>query len=85
MKKYEYFRKALSNLHEGAQLRKPYTVVEKAGIIALFERCFDASWKLMKVVLQEEGRFGISDRKIGSLREIIKIAYQCGMMDDMEG
>ena len=81
MKKYENFCKALSNLHEGLKLNEPYSVVEQKGIVGLFEICFEQSWKLMKAVLEEHGRF---EDKIGSPRAIIKIAYQCNMIKDGE-
>ena len=46
MKKYANYCRALANLHEGAQLEAPYTVVEQAGIVGLFESCFEQAWKL---------------------------------------
>lgn len=81
MRKYENFCKALSNLHEGLKLNEPYSVVEQTGIVGLFEICFEQSWKLMKAVLEDHGRF---EDKIGSPRAIIKIAYQCNMIKDGE-
>lgn len=81
MRKYENFCKALSNLHEGLKLNEPYSVVEQTGIVGLFEICFEQSWKLMKAVLEDHGRF---EDKIGSPRAIIKIAYQCNMIKDEE-
>lgn len=82
MKKYENFCRSLSNLKEGAELNEPYTVVEQTGIAALFEICFEQSWKLMKAILEEHGRY---DEKVGLPRAIIKLAYQCGMITDCEG
>ena len=81
MKKYDNFCKALANLKEGAKLKKPYSVVEQTGIVGLFQICFEQSWKLMKEILEEHGRF---DAKTGSPREILKIAYQCGMIQSAE-
>ena len=82
MKKYDNFCKALENLKEGAKLEEPYSIVEQTGIVGLFQICFEQSWKLMKEVLEEHGR---TDDRIGSPRGIIKLAYQCGMIDDCEG
>ena len=82
MKKYENFSRALANLKEGAETKEPYTIVEQTGIAALFEICFEQSWKLMKLIIEEHGRY---DEKVGSPRAIIKIAYQCGMIDNCEG
>lgn len=81
MKKFENFCKALNNLSEGAALNEPYTIVEQTGIVGLFEICSEQAWKLMKQVLEEHGRF---EEKIGSPRAIIKVAYQCGMINDCE-
>lgn len=81
MKKYDNFARALSNLHEGARLEPPYTVVEQTGITALFEICFEQSWKLMKAVLEYNGR---TESRTGSPRGIIKLSYQCGMINDEE-
>ena len=82
MKKYDNFCKALKNLEEGLKLEEPYTIVEQTGIVGLYEICFEQSWKLMKSVLEEHGRY---EEKIGSPKAIIKMAYQCGMVTDMEG
>ncbi|MCC8049928.1 MAG: nucleotidyltransferase substrate binding protein [Clostridiales bacterium] len=81
MKKYENFCRALANLQVGLELEEPFSIVEQAGIVGLFEICFEQSWKLMKELLEEHGRF---ENKIGSPRAIIKIAYQCDMISDEE-
>ena len=81
MKKYENFCKALDNLHEGAELKEPYTLVERTGIIALFQICFEQAWKLMKAVLEEHGA---TEQKISSPKGIIKLAYQWNMINDQE-
>lgn len=82
MKKYDNFCRALANLREGAALEEPYTVVEQTGIVGLFEICFEQAWKTMKEVLEAHGRFA---GNIGSPRAIIKIAYQCGMIQHSDG
>ncbi|SDA30787.1 nucleotidyltransferase substrate binding protein, HI0074 family [Ruminococcus sp. YE71] len=79
MKKYENFCKALGNLKIGTQLEPPYTIVEQTGIVGLFEICFEQSWKLMKELLELHGRHEASS---GSPRQIIKIAFQSGMITD---
>ena len=82
MKKWDNFCRALANLKEGAKLEEPYSVVELTGIVCLFTICFEQAWKLMKEVLEHHGRF---DEKTGSPRAIIKVAYQCGMIDNCDG
>ncbi len=79
MKKYENFCKALNNLKVGAQLEPPYTIVEKTGIVGLFEICFEQSWKLMKELLELHGS---GEAASGSPRHIIKVAFQLGMLSD---
>ncbi|MBR2216340.1 MAG: HI0074 family nucleotidyltransferase substrate-binding subunit [Selenomonadaceae bacterium] len=79
MKKYDNFLKSLENLKEGAKKEPPYTVLEETGMMALFEICFEQSWKVMKAFLELHGR--IVDN-IASPRAIIKTAYQCGMITD---
>lgn len=82
MKKYENFARALNNLKKGIELPEPYSIVEQTGLAGLFSICFEQSWKLMKQILEKQGR---TDTRIGSPKTIIKIAYQCGMIRDMEG
>lgn len=82
MKKYENFSRALANLKEGAETKEPYTVVEQVGVAGLFSICFEQSWKLMKEILDNHGR---TDDRVGSPRSVIKLAYQCGMIDNCEG
>ena len=79
MKKYDNFCKALNNLNESQKISEPYSIIEQTGIAALFEICFEQSWKLMKEVLEYHGRF---EKKSGSARMIIKTAYECGMIDN---
>ena len=63
------------------KLNEPYSIVEQTGIVGLFEICFEQSWKLVKEVLEQHGRF---EDKIGSPRALIKTAFQCGMISDEE-
>lgn len=81
MKKYDNFSKALKNLKECLKVEEPYSVVEQTGIVGLFQICFEQSWKLMKEVLENHGRFAV---RTCSPREIIKIAYQCDMIKNQK-
>lgn len=82
MKKYDNFVKALNNLKNGVKNEPPYEPVIQAGIIGLFEICYELSWKLMKRMLEVHGR--IPD-KLASPRTIIKLSYQHGMVSDERG
>ncbi len=81
MKKFDNFCKALDNLKTARNYEEPYDTVTQTGIIALFEICFEQSWKAMKAVLEEHGR---SLQKTGSPRMIIKLAFSAGMIDNEE-
>lgn len=79
MRKYENFCKALSNLKELETKSPPYDTITTAGMVALFEICFDQSWKAMKEILELHG---IGEKKIGSPKMIIKQAFAAGIIDD---
>ena len=81
MKKFENFCRALTNLHEIETKSPPYDATTTAGMVALFEICFEQSWKAMKERLE---RHGVGEKKIGSPRMVIKQAFAAGMIDDEE-
>lgn len=81
MKKYENFCKALANLEDIYHYEEPYDNVILTGLVALFEICFEQSWKCMKEVLAEEG---VETAASGSPKSIIKAAYQTGLITDDE-
>lgn len=79
MKKFENFCKALGNLEAVFQYEEPYDNVILTGLTALFEICFEQSWKAMKEVMELEG---IESASTGSPRSIIKDAYQIQLIQD---
>jgi len=81
MKKLENFVKALSNLYVVQEVEPPYTVMNTAGSVALFEICFEQAWKAMKEILQQHG---YKESKVWSPKQIIKLAFSAGMIDDQE-
>ena len=78
-RKVDNFFKALDNLRKIKEKEPPYDPITEAGMVALFEICFEQSWKAMKERLEA---FGYGERKLGSPNGIIKMAYQAGMIDD---
>ena len=48
-------------------------------MVGLYEICFEQSWKAMKELLERDG---FSQGQTGSPRQIIKTAYQAGMIED---
>lgn len=79
MKKYENFKAALNNLKDIYNYEEPYGNVEIAGMVGLYEICFEQSWKAMKEILEDQG---YAEGATGSPRAILKTAYKAGMIDD---
>lgn len=79
MKKYENFKAALNNLKDIYNYEEPYGNVEIAGMVGLYEICFEQSWKAMKEILENQG---YAEGATGSPRTILKTAYKTGMIDD---
>lgn len=81
MKKYENFKAALINLKDIFECREPYKNVEIAGMVGLYEICFEQAWKAMKEMLELHG---YPEAATGSPKTILKTAYKAGMIDDDE-
>ena len=81
MKKYENFCSALKNLKEIYTYEEPYNTVVLTGLVGLYEICFEQSWKAIKEILYLNG---FSESQTGSPRQILKSAYQAGMIKDEE-
>ncbi len=81
MKKYVNFCKALENLRIVKEVEEPYDILTMTGSVALFEICFEQSWKAMKAILTEHG---YAEGLTGSPKMIIKLAYSAGMINDEE-
>ena len=81
MKKYENFCSAWMNLKDIYLYEEPYNNVVMTGLVALYEICFEQSWKMMKEILESHGYEGAAT---GSPKFIIKSAYQASMITDEE-
>ena len=81
MKKFDNFCKALDNLEDIYKYEEPYDNVVLTGLGALYEICFEQSWKAVKKVLSENG---IEEAATGSPRSIIKLAYSVNLIKDQE-
>lgn len=81
MKKFDNFCKALDNLEDIYKYEEPYDNVVLTGLVALYEICFEQSWKAVKEVLSESG---IEEAATGSPRSIIKLAYSVNLIKDQE-
>ena len=81
MKKFDNFCKALDNLEDIYKYEEPYDNVVLTGLVALYEICFEQSWKAVKKVLSENG---IEEAATGPPRSIIKLAYSVNLIKDQE-
>lgn len=81
MKKYENFCAALLNLKDIYLYEEPYSNVVMTGLVGLYGICFEQSWKAMKEILALNG---IEESQMGSPKQILKSAYQVGMIKDEE-
>ena len=81
MKKFENFCAAFENLKEIYDYEEPYSNIVLTGMVGLYEICFEQSWKTMKEILAWNG---IPEGQTGSPRQILKSAYQTGMIKDEE-
>ena len=79
MKKYDNFCAALQNLKDIYRYEEPYDNVVLTGLVALYEICFEQAWKAMKEIMEYQG---IEESATGSPRQILKTAYQTGMIQD---
>lgn len=79
MKKFDNFCRALDNLKDIFEYEEPYNNVVLTGLVALYEICFEQSWKLMKELLEKEG---VAEARTGSPRQILKSAFQAGMVKE---
>lgn len=79
MKKFENFCAALNNLKEIYTYEEPYNTVVLTRLVGLYEICFEQSWKAVKEILFLNG---FAESQTGSPRQILKSAYQAGMIHD---
>lgn len=78
MKKYFEFCKSLKKLKECEKISEPYSVIEKFGIIKVFELCSDKSFELMSALL--DGSYLFYASKVS----LVNSAYEKGMINDLD-
>lgn len=68
------FNKSMVNLEKALQIQQP-DMVQKAGIIQLFEMSFELAWKMLKDYLEEQGYVDVK-----SPRDTIKKSFEIGLI-----
>lgn len=76
LQRFANFKKALLQLEEALTIMEP-SIVEKAGIIQMFEFTAELAWNTMKDLLEYQGENNI----VGS-REAINLAFKAGIIED---
>ena len=79
MKKWDNFQASLKNLSAIYDEKPPYDVVTLTGMVALFQICFEQSWKAMKEILEEQG---YTEFALGSPKRVIKTAFEARMITE---
>ncbi|MDD3360332.1 MAG: HI0074 family nucleotidyltransferase substrate-binding subunit [Hespellia sp.] len=79
MRKFDNFCSSLENLKDIYDYSEPYTNVILIGLVALYEICFEQSWKAIKEILEKQG---FAEGSTGSPRQVLKTAFQAGMIHD---
>ncbi len=81
MKKFENFCKCLENLIKFTKNDEYKNEFYNTTLMALFNLCFEHAWKALQSVMFFHG---VGEAKTGSPREIIKLAYRIGFIDNDE-
>lgn len=79
MKKYENFCASLANLKDIYDYEEPYSNIVLTGMVALYEICFEQSWKAIRELMEKSGA---AVARTGSPKQILKTAYEMGMIED---
>ncbi len=79
--RFNNYRKALQQLKEAVELKKtrPFSNLEKQGMIQAFEYTHELAWKTLKDFLKSRGNIQI----YGS-RDATREAFQLGLLEDGE-
>jgi len=74
--RFENYKKALNQLESSLLITSP-SIVERAGIIQMFEFTAELAWNTLKDLLEYQGENNI----VGS-REAINLAFKAGIITD---
>lgn len=82
MRKYDNFCGSLDVLKKSDRKMAGDNEIYRTGVIGQFNLTFELAWKLLQAVLRA---YSVSEAQIGSPREIIKLGFQVGFIDDENG
>lgn len=81
MKKYDNFLKSINVLKKADFNLAKNDEIYRTGIVGQFNLTFELAWKAIQAVLQLHF---VPSSESGSPREILKLAYMAGFIDDSE-
>lgn len=79
MKKYDNFTNCLSVLKKVDSEKAKCDEIYRTGVIGQYNLTFELAWKLLQAVLKLHG---VSGADVGSPREILKLAYKAGFINE---
>ncbi len=82
MKKYDNFCGCFETLCKSDRKKAAEDEIYRTGVIGQFNLTFELAWKLLQAVLRE---YSVSEAHSGSPREIIKLGFKVGFIDDEKG
>lgn len=77
------FGRAVDNLTVGVEQfrQRPFTVIEKAGLVQLYEIAWELGWKLQADYLRAMGH----QLQLVGPRPVIRAAFEAGLIEDGQG
>lgn len=81
MKKLDNFLGSLKVLQHADFQQASRDEIYRTGIVGQFHLTFELAWKALQAVLQLHS---MTDAKTGSPREILKLGYKTGFLDDAD-
>lgn len=82
MKKYENFCGCLEVLCKSDRNKAAEDEIYRTGVIGQFNLTFELAWKLLQETLRGHS---VSEAQSGSPREIIKLGFKVGFIDNENG
>lgn len=81
MKKLDNFANSLNTLKKADFSRAWEDDIYRTGIVGQFNLTFELAWKSLQAVLQ---LYSVTGAETGSPRDILKLGYKTGFIDDAE-
>ena len=81
MKKFDNYKKSLDVLLSADRASAQNNDIYRTGVIGQYNLTFELAWKTLQAVMQSHS---VNESETGSPREVIKLAYKIGFLDNAE-